>query len=250
MILPAATLGAYLATCAPNSDPRFFASIVSVESTNPSLGYPDTNAIGDNTTRSAYYPQTKEEAITLAQSLIAQRHNLDLGLAQLNSSNLAGLGHTVADAFDPCIDLHMGEQILVGGWNTALGYYGENASIFTLMDSTASEYNSNTLSRSQDYMRRMNAAYNSQYVREAAYGAYMARASAYADAHRFNDAVRTRVQQDVLAMVQLVVPPAIAVIQPAGALTPAASQPRAKAAPTREKKPPTLSDDGFAGTWH
>lgn len=244
MILTAAALGAYLAACAPHSDPRFFASIVSIEATNPTLGAPDTNAIDDDTTRTSYFLQSKPEAIALATSLLAQGHVLDLGVAQVNDSNLAGLGHSVADAFDPCMDLQMGEKILVGGWNTALGYYGPRTSIFTLMDSTASEYNSNTLTRSQEYMRRMNVAYNSQYVREASYTAYLSRANAYADAQHYNAAARARIQRDVLAMVQLVSPPAIDFT----------SQPLtvAKKAIAKKKAPPprTLTDDGFAGDWH
>jgi hypothetical protein len=247
VILPAATLGAYLASCAPNSDPRLFASIVSVESTNPNLGYPDSNAIGDNTTRSAYYPQTREEAIALAQSLLARGHNLDLGLAQVNSDNLSGLGRSVEDAFDPCADLHMGEQILVGGWNTALAHYGAVASIFVLMDATASEYNSNTLTRSVAYMQNMNGAYNSQYVREAAYGAYLARANAYADAHHFDAAARARIQHEVLAMTQLVAAPPIVAIAPPGAA--ATTTPRGTAF-AKQKKIGTLSDEGFSGVWH
>lgn len=244
MILTAAALGGYLAACAPNSDPRFFASIVSIEATNPTLGAPDTNAIDDDTTRTSYYPQSKPEAVALATNLLAQGHVLDLGVAQVNDSNLAGLGHSVADAFDPCIDLQMGEKILVGGWNTALGYYGARAPIFTLMDSTASEYNSNTLTRSQEYMRRMNVAYNSQYVREASYTAYLARANAYANARHYSAEARARIQRDVLAMVQLVSAPAISF----------SAQPFAtrKAGAAKKKAPPprTLSDDGFSGDWH
>ncbi len=247
MILPAAALGAYLAACAPNSDPRFFASIVSIEATNPTLGAPDTNAIDDDTTRTSYYPQSREAAIELATSLLARGHVLDLGVAQVNDGNLSGLGHTVADAFDPCTDLQMGEKILVSGWNTALAHYGAQAPIFILMDSTASEYNSNTLTRSQEYMRRMNVAYNSQYVREAAYGAYSARASAYADAHHFTSAARSRIQQDVLAMVQLVSAPTI-IAAPTTPLRRAAMPTTAKS-PRQRKKKPTLVDEGFTGTW-
>lgn len=245
MILTAAALGAYLAACAPNSDPRFLASIVSIEATNPSLGAPDTNAIDDDTANTAYYPQSREAAIDLATSLLARGHVLDLGIAQVNDSNLSGLGHTVADAFDPCTDLQMGEKILVNGWNTALAHYGTEASIFTLMDSTASEYNSNTLTRAQEYMRRLNLAYNSQYVRAASYGAYSARANAYADAHHFSSVARARIQQDVLAMVQLASAPAIAT-----PITPASSQHApVPAKMQRGKKKPTLVDEGFTGTW-
>lgn len=256
MILPAAALGAYLATCAPNSDPRFFASIVSVESTNPRFGFPDSNAIGDNSAHTAYYPANRQSAVALATQLVAQGHNLDLGLAQVNSSNLPGLGRSVADAFNPCVDLQMGERILVGGWNTALAHYGSGAPIFALMDATASEYNSNTLTHSVAYMHHMNDAYNSEYVREVAYGAYLARANAYADAHHFSAAARARVQQDVLAMSQVVGNPEQIVNLQTAFVSPPVAPPSVVATRARrsrlkpQRKAPPHADESFSGVWH
>jgi type IV secretion system protein VirB1 len=93
------TLTASLTSCAAGVSPRTMAAIVSVESG----GWPLT--IHDNSTDRSYTFHRRRQAETTANALLAGGHNVDLGLAQINSANLAGLGLTAAQALDPCTNL-------------------------------------------------------------------------------------------------------------------------------------------------
>jgi hypothetical protein len=75
-------------------------------------------AIGDNSVHphASYYPATFKQAVELANLLIGQHHNIDLGLAGINSSNLAGYHVTVAQALAPCVNLAIGADILNNGY--------------------------------------------------------------------------------------------------------------------------------------
>ena len=60
---------------------------------------------------------SREEAIALATELIVkQGRSVDLGLMQVNSANLARLGLSIAEAFDPCRNLAAGGRILAAGY--------------------------------------------------------------------------------------------------------------------------------------
>lgn len=64
-------------------------------------------------------PGNKAEAVTTAQWLIAQGYSVDMGLAQINSANLAKLGLSVEDVFDPCKNLAAAAKILHGNYQAA-----------------------------------------------------------------------------------------------------------------------------------
>jgi type IV secretion system protein VirB1 len=66
-----------------------------------------------------------EEAIVTAQWLLDNGYNIDLGLGQLNSSNLHRVGLTVHDAFDPCKNLKAAGTIFNTGYQAALRQYPE-----------------------------------------------------------------------------------------------------------------------------
>lgn len=55
----------------------------------------------------------------IAQSYIAQGYSVDVGLMQVNSTNLPRLGLTIADSFDPCTNIAAGAQILREGYAAA-----------------------------------------------------------------------------------------------------------------------------------
>lgn len=87
-------------TCAPQAAPQTLAAIAHAESRFDAL------AIGVNCgPRSARRPQDRADAVRIARDLLARGADLDLGLAQINSGNLAWLGLTVETAFDPCRNL-------------------------------------------------------------------------------------------------------------------------------------------------
>ena len=72
----------------------------------------DPLAIGDNTAHRSYRPQTKAEAVAVAQRLMAERHDLDVGLMQINQRNFGWLRLTLEDAFDPCRSIVAGATVL------------------------------------------------------------------------------------------------------------------------------------------
>jgi type IV secretion system protein VirB1 len=97
--------------CAPEAAPETLAAVAYAESRFDPL------AIGVNRgPRPARRPQDRAEAARLARSLLARGADLDLGLAQINSGNLAWLGLSVEDAFDPCRNLAASATVLRAGY--------------------------------------------------------------------------------------------------------------------------------------
>jgi|LakMenEpi03Aug12_release.lakeMendotaPanAssembly.Ray.scaffolds.fasta_scaffold229765_4 type IV secretion system protein VirB1 len=97
--------------CAPTVAPETLASVVSVESSFDPL------VIGINGRRHLQlHPVSKAEAVAMAQRLIAHGANIDLGLGQINARNLASLGLSVADAFDPCRNLAASAEVIEAGY--------------------------------------------------------------------------------------------------------------------------------------
>jgi type IV secretion system protein VirB1 len=77
-------------------------------------------AIHDNTAMRSEFPASRAEAVARATALLAQNHSLDLGLCQVNSSNLSRTGLTVMSAFDPGESMRAGAQILTGAYHQCL----------------------------------------------------------------------------------------------------------------------------------
>jgi len=115
MMVPLAVFLELAASCGPAVHPATLAAVARTESRFNAL------AIGDNTTGTAHAPATAGEALATATALLERGHSLDLGLMQINSATLAGLGLTVADAFDPCASLAGGARVLVDGYRPAPG---------------------------------------------------------------------------------------------------------------------------------
>jgi len=100
--------------CGPQVAPQTLAAIAWTESRFDPL------AIGVNARpRRAYRFSTKADAIGEAERLIAAGGNIDLGLAQINSNNLARLGLSVAEVFDPCRNLAAAASVLRSGFRPA-----------------------------------------------------------------------------------------------------------------------------------
>jgi type IV secretion system protein VirB1 len=98
-------------SCAPSVAPQTLAAIAHVESRFDPL------AIGVN--RNGARPgraRDGADAARTARVLLERGANLDLGLAQINSDNLAWLGLTVEDAFDPCLNLRAAATVLRAGY--------------------------------------------------------------------------------------------------------------------------------------
>lgn len=100
-------------------------AIIQVESNRNPL------AIGVNkgrSTNTAPVPppkaSTKAEAIAVSKRLIAQGYSVDMGLMQINSANLKGLGVTVEQLFDPCSNIYIGATVLWRFHNQAVKQLG------------------------------------------------------------------------------------------------------------------------------
>ena len=106
MIIPLAVFAQLAVTCAPGVAPDTLAAIARTESSFDPL------VIGDNTTRQSHRPQDQAEAIRTATTLLAAGHSLDLGIMQINNSNLNWVGLTVETAFDPCENIRAGATVL------------------------------------------------------------------------------------------------------------------------------------------
>lgn len=117
------------ATCAPSVAPQTLLSIAKAES-----GF-DPLAIGVNRPKPVrLHPRTKEEAVAAAARLIASGANLDLGVSQINSRNLAQLGLTIADAFDPCRNLAASAKVIAASYDRASAVPGgEQAALHTAL---------------------------------------------------------------------------------------------------------------------
>jgi type IV secretion system protein VirB1 len=152
MLNPAITglaLAQLLNTCAPDVGERTMHAIVTVETG----GHP--YEIGDNTDRRSYAPRSQTEAIAWANRLLARGHNIDLGLAQVNSANLPHLRLTVADAFDPCKNVGAASQVLMYAYREAVAQFGPGQ---YALRRALSAYNTGKLFAGAKYVARVLAA--------------------------------------------------------------------------------------------
>lgn len=115
MLLDLATFLTLATSCAPAVAPTTLLAVAQVESGLNPL------AIGVNgPAPSRPRARSTEEAVRQAEALIATGRDVDLGLAQINVRNLARLGLTVPDAFDPCRNLQASARVLAEGYQRAL----------------------------------------------------------------------------------------------------------------------------------
>lgn len=70
-------------------------------------------------------PVNIDEAVVTAQWLLQNGYNIDLGLGQVNSSNLNRVGLSVTDAFDPCKNLKAAGTIFNHSFQAAMQQYPE-----------------------------------------------------------------------------------------------------------------------------
>jgi hypothetical protein len=82
------------------------------------------HALHDNTSGRTYHPISAFRASEVARGLVAAGHSVDLGLGQINSMNLPGLGLSVDDMFDPCTNIRVGARILAQDYLRATWRFG------------------------------------------------------------------------------------------------------------------------------
>jgi type IV secretion system protein VirB1 len=139
MILDIATVVALAHQCAPSVAPETLVSVVYTESHfNPyAMGI---NAKGVSTPAAA----DRVSAAAAARSLISRGYNIDLGLGQINSSNLKWLGLSIEDAFDPCRNLAAAARVLSANY---LSVARSSSSTQTAIATAMSMYNTGSRSR-------------------------------------------------------------------------------------------------------
>ena len=115
MLVPLTLFTQLAASCAPAVHVDTLAAVARAES-----GF-DAHAVHVNGAEGgAESAAMREDAIARATELIVvQRRSVDLGLMQVNSANLAPLGLSLADAFDPCRSLAAGARLLAEGYAAA-----------------------------------------------------------------------------------------------------------------------------------
>ena len=106
--------------CAPFVAPVTMLEIVRVESGGRFLAL-NVNGLA---AREQPRPKSLPEAVQAAAYYIAQGRSVDIGLMQINSRNLAALGYSLPQAFDPCSNLRGGAVILTANYLGVVKEYG------------------------------------------------------------------------------------------------------------------------------
>lgn len=142
-------LSALIARCAPTVHPETMAAVISAESRGHQFAIADAGPVHlpwsqrKSMVRSLY-PSSVEEAVATAQNLISRGHTVSLGIAQVNDRNLASMGVTVKDMFDPCTNVAVGGKILTDFYERAVKKFGVGPGT---LDAALSAYNSGDWTR-------------------------------------------------------------------------------------------------------
>jgi type IV secretion system protein VirB1 len=139
-------LSQLLHACAGNIAPKTMGAVVSVESGGNPL------AMHDNTQNRSFEPPDMATAISWSTQLIARGDSVDMGLSQVNSTNLPRLGLSVRSAFEPCSNLRAGATILSADYASASAQFGPGQ---YALRRALSAYNSGSMFAAQGYVDRI-----------------------------------------------------------------------------------------------
>ncbi|MHB1707830.1 MAG: lytic transglycosylase domain-containing protein [Acidithiobacillus sp.] len=106
--------------CAAQIAPDTMTAIVRVESGGDPL------AMWDNTAHKGYRPSSLRQALAILRRLMAAGHQVDVGIAQVDTENFRKYGLTPATALNACTNLHAGAAILQAAWDTTRPEYPGN----------------------------------------------------------------------------------------------------------------------------
>ncbi|MFA6180565.1 lytic transglycosylase domain-containing protein [Acidithiobacillus sp.] len=106
--------------CAAQIAPDTMTAIVRVESGGDPL------AMWDNTAHKGYRPSSLRQALAILRRLMAAGHQVDVGIAQVDTENFRKYGLTPTTALNTCTNLHAGAAILQAAWKTARREYPGN----------------------------------------------------------------------------------------------------------------------------
>lgn len=142
-MLPITTL---VSQCTPAIAPVTMKAIVQTESAG------DPWVLWDNTAHRGYHPRSRQEALRILRVLIAEGHQVDVGIAQIDTENFAQYHLTPKTALNACTNLQVGGEILRADWQQSIarGMTGQNALLHTL-----EAYNSGHLFGDLQYASRV-----------------------------------------------------------------------------------------------
>ena len=149
MIYTVAALTALAQQCAPGVATEALVPLLVAESEGNPLAINVNNGPRVNASNLA-------DAVALAKRYIARGHSVDIGLGQINSKNLARLGVSIEQTFDPCTNLGLASRVLQKGYAQASQRYSGLDAISV----TYSLYNTGSMSRGfrNGYVKRVWAA--------------------------------------------------------------------------------------------
>lgn len=122
---PASDTAELIGRCAPQVDVETLGAIVQTESSGHVFVLSDDGPAHlpwrqRKTMIRSIFPGSAEEAAGIARKLIAEGHLVGIGLTQINSKNLSGLGVTIEQLLDPCTNLAAGARLLRSLYQRAL----------------------------------------------------------------------------------------------------------------------------------
>jgi type IV secretion system protein VirB1 len=118
-------IDAALFACAPAVAPATLSAIIQVESGAYPYAINVNRLPGAAKAPRVARPRDAASAAQAARAWIAKGHSVDLGLMQVNSRNLARLGFTIEQMFDPCTNIKAGASILIANYKVAVRTHGE-----------------------------------------------------------------------------------------------------------------------------
>ncbi|KKW90885.1 lytic transglycosylase domain-containing protein [Sphingobium chungbukense] len=98
--------------CASGVAPSTIVAVVHTESKGYQFAL-NVNGVARQPAR----PTNAVDAARVARAFIAQGHSVDLGLGQINSNNMAALGLTWDNVFDPCTNIGAAGKVLAGNYH-------------------------------------------------------------------------------------------------------------------------------------
>jgi type IV secretion system protein VirB1 len=137
---------ALIMACAPNVAPSTIQEIIRVESAGNPLAV-NINTRNGVKLRPTIKITTAQHAIAVTYAAMALGHTVDMGYMQINTANLAKLGHTVEDMFDPCMNLKAGAAILSAAYAMALPLHKDEQAA---LQAALSAYNTGSFQRGFD----------------------------------------------------------------------------------------------------
>jgi type IV secretion system protein VirB1 len=168
-------LARLIGSCAAEINPRTQAAIVAVESGG------DAWAVRDDNDGSHYSPDSFDDAVAIEHVLrerdrgvyAAADRGIDVGLAQINSSNFAALRVDAATMFDPCDNLRASAKIFAAAYSHARAALGAGSGADAdqlALQQALQVYNSGKGSGDEAYVRAILATLDTPFVRTIAPG--------------------------------------------------------------------------------